>query len=163
MSNPTREDYEAAIGAITTRFNDIEIALIDLIEQLVGDGPKGEAIGWALGFQDKLKVVGALARIDDLQPDWLNRLASALKEAERLSNEVRNQVAHAELWQDPINDSINFRKGRTDKIKGFIPSHPDWTVETLRGFVREIEEVAERLRDVASYCDMRSTERSSTS
>lgn len=107
----TRADYEAAIGAVIARFNDVEVALIDLICGMIADQAKGEAVGWTIGFNQKIKVVAALAKIHGLEAEWLERLTLALSRALELSDSVRNQVAHMEVWENPFDDSIGLRKG----------------------------------------------------
>ncbi len=147
----TREDVEAAIGAIITRFNEVEVALIDLVISMLRDKTKGEAIGWAIGFLQKVKVVRALAVADNLAPVIRERLFAALDEAERLSG-IRNGVAHAELWENPTDDSVSFRKGKFGK-DGFVPSHPDWDAAQLFNFSSQIEAVADEVRAVRAKYD----------
>ena len=110
-----RKEYEAAIGAVIARFNDVEVALISLIACLLGDARKGDAIGWAIGFEQKLRVVVALALIDGPKGEWLDLLTTAVKAAARLSSTVRNQVAHMEVWENPIDDSIGAAKGQRER------------------------------------------------
>jgi hypothetical protein len=144
----SRKDFEGAIGAVITRFNELEIVLIDLICLMIGDRTKGQAIGWALGFGSKVNVVRALAFSDDIRKDFHERLFAALKNAEDLSNSVRNQVAHAELWENPEDGSIGFRKGSLNKKKGFLAAYPNWDVPELFREAKRIEETADEIRAV---------------
>jgi hypothetical protein len=148
-----RKDYEAAIGAVIARFNDIEVALISLIAGFVGDHRKGEAIGWTIGFEQKLRVVVALARIDGLDEESLKRLMSAVKAAGELSSSVRNQVAHMEVWENPFDDSIGLRKGSVNLKDGFNANHLTWSAAGLEAKADEIAAVAADLHAITAVLE----------
>lgn len=150
METTTRNNVEAAIGAIITRHSDVEAALIDLIQYLIGDQRKGEIVGWLLSFSDKIRVVKALAKDEPrITDDWVARLEKALSTAEQTASKLRNIVAHGELWSNPEDDTYAIRKGRKNSKNGIEISHEDCDIDALWVEAKRLEELAFDIRSVS--------------
>lgn len=142
----TRKEVEAAIGAIITAFNDVEVALIDILEGLIGDFRKGEIIGWTLGFNDKVKIIKKLAEGNEkLINHWRLKFDEAIAETESAAD-MRNQVAHGQLWANPEDDGYSIRKGK----KGATSTYKECDIEKLKEEAIRLSNLADKLRGLAA-------------
>lgn len=152
MEPSDQGDYEAAIGKAIVAFGRLEVAFISVIASTISatSSTLGEAIGWNIGFQQKLDLSVAMAAIMCGDEETKRRLAEAVKEATDLEG-TRNQLVHAELWLDIFEGVHKLRKGTVKNRKGFRPQHLEMSPDDIRAFGDEINELVDEVNAIATF------------
>jgi outer membrane murein-binding lipoprotein Lpp len=147
-----RARYERAIGKAIVAFNQLEVAFIGMLEALIDPERPwiGEAIGWSVGFGQKLDIAVALAKLvcnDTALRARIQDLATKSSDYEA----QRNRLAHAELWLDMFDGVHRLRKGSVRERKGFRPQDLALSPGEIDSIASEIDELATDVDAVATF------------